>query len=141
RTARIAARLRGACLCGPRDRVAAAALAARVIFSIVVLDRGAHTMLEPEIAAFVAAVDAWYPADAAARSHDEQRRLYDRFAAEWTPAALPAGIVRQDAVWHARRTAARSRCGAIRPRTARHAARCCFFMAAVSSSARSTVMR
>ncbi|SOT44469.1 alpha/beta hydrolase [Burkholderia cenocepacia] len=58
-------------------------------------------MLEPEIAAFVAAVDAWYPADAAARSPDEQRRLYDRFAAEWTPAALPAGIVRQDTVWHA----------------------------------------
>ncbi|MCA3844074.1 MAG: alpha/beta hydrolase [Burkholderia sp.] len=58
-------------------------------------------MLEPEIAAFVAAVDAWYPADAAARSSDEQRRLYDRFAAEWTPAALPAGIVQQDAVWHA----------------------------------------
>ncbi|MDR0245397.1 MAG: alpha/beta hydrolase [Burkholderia sp.] len=59
-------------------------------------------MLEPEIAAFVAAVDAWYPADAAARSPGEQRRLYDRFAAEWTPAALPAGIVQQDAVWHAR---------------------------------------
>ncbi|WP_176048345.1 alpha/beta hydrolase [Burkholderia sp. BCC1644] len=58
-------------------------------------------MLEPEIAAFVAAVDAWYPADAAARSPDEQRRFYDRFAAEWTPAALPAGIVQQDAVWHA----------------------------------------
>ncbi|WP_175873926.1 alpha/beta hydrolase [Burkholderia sp. BCC0397] len=58
-------------------------------------------MLEPEIAAFVAAVDAWYPADAAARSPDEQRRLYDRFAAEWTPAALPAGIVQQDAVWRA----------------------------------------
>ncbi|RQS81017.1 alpha/beta hydrolase [Burkholderia seminalis] len=58
-------------------------------------------MLEPEIAAFVAAVDAWYPADAAARSPDEQRRLYDRFAAAWTPAALPPGIVRQDAVWRA----------------------------------------
>ncbi|HEF5872032.1 TPA: alpha/beta hydrolase [Burkholderia cenocepacia] len=58
-------------------------------------------MLEPEIAAFVAAVDAWYPADAAARSPHEQRRLYDRFAAEWTPAALPAGVVQQDAVWHA----------------------------------------
>ncbi|AKM38599.1 alpha/beta hydrolase [Burkholderia contaminans] len=58
-------------------------------------------MLEPEIAAFVAAVDAWYPADAAARSPAEQRRLYDRFAAEWTPPALPAGIVQQDAVWHA----------------------------------------
>ncbi|RQT17161.1 alpha/beta hydrolase [Burkholderia contaminans] len=58
-------------------------------------------MLEPEIATFVAAVDAWYPADAAARSPAEQRRLYDRFAAEWTPAALPAGIVQQDAVWHA----------------------------------------
>ncbi|MDN7427272.1 alpha/beta hydrolase [Burkholderia sp. AU16741] len=58
-------------------------------------------MLEPEIAAFVAAVDAWYPADAAARSPDEQRRLYDRFAAEWTPAVLPSGIVQQDAVWRA----------------------------------------
>ncbi|RQV07825.1 alpha/beta hydrolase [Burkholderia cenocepacia] len=58
-------------------------------------------MLEPEIAAFVAAVDARYPADAAARSPDEQRRLYDRFAAEWTPAALPAGIVQHDAVWRA----------------------------------------
>lgn len=58
-------------------------------------------MLEPEIEAFVAAVDAWYPADAAARSPGEQRRLYDRFAAEWTPAVLPPGIVQQDAVWHA----------------------------------------
>ncbi|TGN97973.1 alpha/beta hydrolase [Burkholderia sp. USMB20] len=58
-------------------------------------------MLEPEIAAFVAAVDAWYPADTAARSPDEQRRVYDRFAAAWTPAELPAGIVRHDAVWHA----------------------------------------
>ena len=58
-------------------------------------------MLEPEIAAFVAAVDAWYPADAAARSPVEQRRVYDRFAAAWTPAELPAGIVRQDAAWHA----------------------------------------
>ncbi|NTX24653.1 alpha/beta hydrolase, partial [Burkholderia cepacia] len=38
-------------------------------------------MLEPEIAAFVAAVDAWYPADAAERAPAEQRRLYDRFAA------------------------------------------------------------
>ncbi|WP_269503091.1 alpha/beta hydrolase [Burkholderia sp. IMCC1007] len=58
-------------------------------------------MLEPEIAAFVAAVDAAYPADIAARSPDEQRRLYDRFAAAWTPAALPAGVVQHDAVWHA----------------------------------------
>ncbi|RQR30339.1 alpha/beta hydrolase [Burkholderia sp. Bp9143] len=58
-------------------------------------------MLEPEIAAFVAAVDAWYPADAAARSPDAQRRVYDRFAAAWTPAELPAGIVQHDAVWHA----------------------------------------
>ncbi|WP_396332179.1 alpha/beta hydrolase [Burkholderia anthina] len=58
-------------------------------------------MLEPEIAAFVAAVAAAYPADTAARSPDEQRRVYDRFAAAWTPAALPAGIVQHDAVWHA----------------------------------------
>ncbi|WP_261546142.1 alpha/beta hydrolase [Burkholderia multivorans] len=58
-------------------------------------------MLEPEIAAFVAAVDAWYPSGAAACAPDEQRRLYDRFAAAWTPATLPAGIARQDAVWQA----------------------------------------
>ncbi|KAB0644394.1 alpha/beta hydrolase [Burkholderia latens] len=58
-------------------------------------------MLEPEIAAFVASVDAVYPADTAARPFDEQRRLYDRFAAAWTPDELPAGIVRHDAVWHA----------------------------------------
>ncbi|KUY88266.1 MULTISPECIES: alpha/beta hydrolase [unclassified Burkholderia] len=58
-------------------------------------------MLEPEIAAFVAAVDAWYPADAAARSPVEQRRVYDRFAAAWTPAELPPGIVQQDAAWQA----------------------------------------
>ncbi|HGL4256847.1 alpha/beta hydrolase [Burkholderia dolosa] len=58
-------------------------------------------MLEPEIAAFVAAVERGYPADAAARSPDEQRRLYDRFAAAWTPATLPDGIVQQQAVWHA----------------------------------------
>lgn len=36
-------------------------------------------MLEPEIAAFVAAVDAWYPADAAARSPAEQRRLVIKY--------------------------------------------------------------
>ncbi|MGR3908207.1 alpha/beta hydrolase [Burkholderia sp. SR8] len=58
-------------------------------------------MLEPEIAAFVAAVDAAYPADTAAHSPDEQRRVYDRFAAAWTPAELPAGIVQHDAVWYA----------------------------------------
>lgn len=55
-------------------------------------------MLEPDIAAFVSAVDAWYPAGAAARSPAEQRRVYERFAAAWTPAALPAGIVREDGV-------------------------------------------
>ncbi|WP_179402300.1 alpha/beta hydrolase [Burkholderia guangdongensis] len=59
-------------------------------------------MIEPEIAMFVAAVEAWYPADAAARSPDEQRRLYDRFAAAWTPAALPAGVVREDGFFDAR---------------------------------------
>ncbi|HKT63951.1 MAG TPA: alpha/beta hydrolase [Burkholderia sp.] len=58
-------------------------------------------MLEPEIAAFVAAVAAAYPADTAARSPDEQRRLYDRFAAAWTPTDLPAGVVQHDALWYA----------------------------------------
>ncbi|KVM90308.1 alpha/beta hydrolase [Burkholderia stagnalis] len=58
-------------------------------------------MLEPEIAAFVAAVGAWYPADAAVRAPAEQRRIYDRFAAAWTPAGLPPGIVQQDAALRA----------------------------------------
>ncbi|MBR7974356.1 alpha/beta hydrolase [Burkholderia vietnamiensis] len=58
-------------------------------------------MLEAQIAAFVAAVDAAYPAGTAARSPAEQRRIYDRFAAAWTPAELPPGIVRHDAVWRA----------------------------------------
>jgi acetyl esterase/lipase len=56
-------------------------------------------MLEPEIAAFVTAVDAWYPAavtNAAARTPVEQRRVYERFAAAWTPDTLPAGIVQED---------------------------------------------
>ncbi|KVQ02820.1 alpha/beta hydrolase [Burkholderia ubonensis] len=58
-------------------------------------------MLETEIAAFVAAVDAWYPADAATRSPAEQRRIYERFAAAWTPAGLPPGIVQDDGAWRA----------------------------------------
>ncbi|RQS66816.1 alpha/beta hydrolase [Burkholderia sp. Bp8963] len=58
-------------------------------------------MLEAEIATFVAAVDAWYPADAATRSPEDQRRLYERFAAAWTPAGLPPGIVQHDATWRA----------------------------------------
>ncbi|MBN3787298.1 alpha/beta hydrolase [Burkholderia sp. Ac-20353] len=58
-------------------------------------------MLEPEIAAFVEAVDAWYPADAAAQTPAEQRRLYERFAAAWTPASLPDGIVQEDATFDA----------------------------------------
>ncbi|MGU7779213.1 alpha/beta hydrolase [Burkholderia sp. PU8-34] len=53
-------------------------------------------MLEAEIAAFVAAVGKWYPADAATRSPAEQRRVYERFAAAWTPASLPPGIVQDD---------------------------------------------
>ncbi|ABM59672.1 alpha/beta hydrolase [Verminephrobacter eiseniae] len=58
-------------------------------------------MLEPEIAAFVAAVGAWYPANALARSPAEQRRVYERFAAAWTPASLPEGLVQEDAACHA----------------------------------------
>src|SRR6218665_298476 len=54
-------------------------------------------MLEPEIAPFVAAVGAWYPANALARSPAEQRRVYERFAAAWTPASLPEGLVQEDA--------------------------------------------
>ncbi|TPB76667.1 alpha/beta hydrolase [Burkholderia pseudomallei] len=53
-------------------------------------------MLEPTIEAFVARVAAWYPDDAAARPIAEQRALYERFAAAWTP-ALPADVDTRDA--------------------------------------------
>ncbi|AJY31289.1 alpha/beta hydrolase fold family protein [Burkholderia thailandensis 34] len=53
-------------------------------------------MLEPAIEAFVARVAAWYPDDAAARPIVEQRALYERFAAAWTP-ALPADVDTCDA--------------------------------------------
>ncbi|AOK50485.1 alpha/beta hydrolase [Burkholderia sp. MSMB617WGS] len=53
-------------------------------------------MLEPEIDAFVARVAVWYPDDAASRPIAEQRVLYERFAAAWTP-ALPADIDVTDA--------------------------------------------
>lgn len=53
-------------------------------------------MLEPTIEAFVARVAAWYPDDAATRPIAEQRALYERFAAAWTP-ALPADVDTRDA--------------------------------------------
>src|SRR6218665_860793 len=123
-------------------------------------------MLEPEIAPFVAAVGAWYPANALARSPAEQRRVYERFAAAWTPASLPEGLVQEDAACHApdgraiflrfhrpshptpsppppamRRTGARFCCAAIGLRIARRAVPCCSFMAAASSSVRWTATR
>lgn len=58
-------------------------------------------MLEPEIDVFVARVAAFYPDDAAARTPAEQRVLYDRFAAAWTP-PLPDGVSVRDAVLRSR---------------------------------------
>lgn len=48
-------------------------------------------MLEPEIAAFVERAVAMYPQDTASLSATEQRAIYDRYAAAFTP-PLPAGV-------------------------------------------------
>jgi acetyl esterase/lipase len=53
-------------------------------------------MLEPEIAAFVACADAIYPDNSASLPTVEQRAIYERFAAAFTP-ALPTGVSVQNA--------------------------------------------
>ncbi len=86
-------------------------------------------MLEAQIAAFVAAVDAAYPAGTAARSPAEQRRIYDRFAAAvGRPPNCRRASCGTTPLWRAPH-GPRSRCGATRRRTAHRAAPCCFSMA------------
>ncbi|MFM0737301.1 alpha/beta hydrolase [Paraburkholderia xenovorans] len=58
-------------------------------------------MLEPEMAAFIERSTTLYPAHQSASSPREQREMYDRYAAAFTP-PLPAGIVTQDAVFEAK---------------------------------------
>jgi len=58
-------------------------------------------MLEPEIAAFVARTAAIYPAHATSLMPREQREIYDRYAAAFTP-PLPDGVVTRDADFRAR---------------------------------------
>ncbi|MBV8563934.1 MAG: alpha/beta hydrolase fold domain-containing protein, partial [Methylobacteriaceae bacterium] len=53
-------------------------------------------MIDPEIAAFIAETEAFYPADASSRSTAEQRRLYDAYAAAFAP-ARPPGLAIDDA--------------------------------------------
>ncbi|MBV9247309.1 MAG: alpha/beta hydrolase [Methylobacteriaceae bacterium] len=53
-------------------------------------------MIDPEIAAFIADTEAFYPADASSRSTAEQRRLYDAYAAAFAP-ARPSGLAIDDA--------------------------------------------
>lgn len=55
-------------------------------------------MLEPEIAAFVERTASIYPGHSASLPPPEQREIYDRYAAAFTP-ALPAEIATQDAVF------------------------------------------
>ncbi|MDR8395570.1 alpha/beta hydrolase [Paraburkholderia sp. USG1] len=55
-------------------------------------------MLEPEIAAFVERTAAIYPGQSASLTPPEQREIYDRYAAAFTP-ALPVGIATQDAAF------------------------------------------
>ncbi|HXH04224.1 MAG TPA: alpha/beta hydrolase [Candidatus Competibacteraceae bacterium] len=52
-------------------------------------------MLEPEMLDFIRATEAFYPADAATRTVAEQRRLYDAYAAAFTP-PRPAGVSAED---------------------------------------------
>jgi acetyl esterase len=60
-------------------------------------------MLEPEIAAFVAQTEAVYPANTATLPVAQQRAIYDRYAAAFTP-PLPAGL-------HVENTCLRSHAG------------------------------
>jgi acetyl esterase/lipase len=53
-------------------------------------------MLEPEIATFVERAVAMYPHDTASLSATEQRAIYDRYAAAFTP-PLPAGVLVENA--------------------------------------------
>ena len=57
-------------------------------------------MLEPEIAAFVARADAIYPDNTPSLTTVEQRAIYERFAAAFTPArpaGEPCGSIRRSA--------------------------------------------
>jgi acetyl esterase/lipase len=53
-------------------------------------------MLEPEIVAFVERTNGLYPGDRAASTAVEQRAMYERLAAAFTP-PLPDGVTTQDA--------------------------------------------
>ncbi|MCW8166960.1 alpha/beta hydrolase [Verminephrobacter aporrectodeae subsp. tuberculatae] len=57
-------------------------------------------MLTPDIADFVARTAAVYPAHAATLPVAEQRLIYDRYAASFTP-PLPEGVRTEDRVFHA----------------------------------------
>lgn len=57
-------------------------------------------MLEPEIAAFIARTAAIYPSHATTLSPAEQRVVYDRYAAAFTP-PLPAGVHVEDRMFDA----------------------------------------
>ncbi|ASW01463.1 alpha/beta hydrolase [Paraburkholderia aromaticivorans] len=55
-------------------------------------------MLEPEIAAFIERTAAIYPGHSASLSPPEQREIYERYAAAFTP-ALPQDVTTQDAAF------------------------------------------
>jgi acetyl esterase len=55
--------------------------------------------LEPEIAAFVARTEAVYPANAATLPVAQQRAIYDRYAAGFTP-SLPVGLQIENGCLH-----------------------------------------
>lgn len=54
-------------------------------------------MLETQMIAYIAETESFYPADAATRPIEEQRRLYDAYAAHMTP-PRPPGVTSEDAV-------------------------------------------
>lgn len=57
-------------------------------------------MLEPQIAAFIERTAAIYPPNTTRLPPHEQRAIYDRYAAMFTP-PLPPGVVAEDAVFEA----------------------------------------
>ncbi len=54
-------------------------------------------VLEPQMVAFIQETDSFYPSDTASRPIDEQRRLYDAYAAHMTP-PRPPGVTSVDRI-------------------------------------------
>jgi hypothetical protein len=92
-------------------------------------------MLEREIAAFVEWTNAIYPTNTATLPVTQQRAIYDRYAAAFTP-PLPAGLRVENATFRA--SSGQSGCGytGLVPKVRSQQASCCTSTAVALWSAR-----